>query len=103
MEQTGKIKVATWTGSKWTKIGTFLDIRDQVRYDGAERGLLGLAFAPDYATSHRFYVNYTRKPDGATVVAEFRRSSSARVQGVARAPTARSSGSRSPTPTTTAA
>ena len=45
------------------------------RYDGIERGLLGLAFAPDYATSHRFYVNYTRKSDGATVVAEFKRSS----------------------------
>ena len=26
---------------------------------GTEQGLLGLAFAPDYATSGRFYVNYT--------------------------------------------
>jgi len=26
---------------------------------GNEQGLLGLAFAPDYATSGRFYVNYT--------------------------------------------
>ena len=46
-----------------------------MQYDGGEQGLLGLAFAPDYATSHRFYVDYTRKPDGATVIAEFRRSS----------------------------
>ncbi len=35
-----------------------------------------MAFAPDYSTSHRFYVNYTRKSDGATVVAEFKRRSS---------------------------
>ncbi len=76
VEQTGKIRIATWNGSAWTKVGTFLDLRDRVLYDGAEQGLLGLAFAPDYTTSHRFYVNYTRKPDGATVVAEFRRSSS---------------------------
>src|SRR3954471_22663110 len=38
-----------------------------------ERGLLGLAFAPDYAASHRFYVNFTN-PDGHTVVARFKRS-----------------------------
>ncbi len=37
---------------------TFLDIRGQVSVSG-ERGLLGLAFAPDYATSGRFYVSYT--------------------------------------------
>ena len=30
---------------------------------GGERGLLGLAFAPDYATSGRFFVNFTN-PDG---------------------------------------
>ena len=35
---------------------------------GSEQGLLGLAFAPDYATSGRFYINYTRSGDGATVV-----------------------------------
>jgi glucose/arabinose dehydrogenase len=35
---------------------------------GFEQGLLGLAFAPDYATTGRFYINYTRA-DGATIVA----------------------------------
>ena len=34
-----------------------------------EQGLLGLAFAPDYATTGRFYINYTRAGDGATIVA----------------------------------
>jgi glucose/arabinose dehydrogenase len=37
-----------------------------------ERGLLGLAFPPGYAQKQYFYVNYTRKPDGATIVARYR-------------------------------
>ncbi len=40
---------------------------------GGERGLLGMAVAPDYASSGRFYVNFTN-PDGHTVVARFIRS-----------------------------
>jgi glucose/arabinose dehydrogenase len=36
-----------------------------------ERGLLGLAFHPDYAANGLFYVDYTRTADGATVVAEY--------------------------------
>jgi glucose/arabinose dehydrogenase len=52
----------------------FLDLRGVV-LAGGERGLLGLAFPPDYATSGRFYVNFTRTPDGHTVIARFRRSS----------------------------
>ncbi len=40
---------------------------------GGERGLLGMAFAPDYRTSGRFYLNFTN-PSGHTVVARFRRS-----------------------------
>jgi glucose/arabinose dehydrogenase len=39
---------------------------------GGERGLLGLAFAPDYGTSRRLFVNYTN-PAGHTVVARFLR------------------------------
>ena len=35
---------------------------------GFEQGLLGLAFAPDYAVTGRFYINYTRA-DGTTIVA----------------------------------
>jgi glucose/arabinose dehydrogenase len=41
---------------------------------GGEQGLLGLAFAPDTATSGRFFVNFTNR-SGHTVVARFRRSS----------------------------
>ncbi|MGV3695842.1 PQQ-dependent sugar dehydrogenase [Flavobacterium sp.] len=38
---------------------------------GGERGLLGLAFHPNYATNGYFYVNYTRTGDGATVIARY--------------------------------
>jgi glucose/arabinose dehydrogenase len=51
----------------------FLDIANRV-LSGGERGLLGVAFHPDYARNGRYFVNYTRRPDGATVVAEYRRS-----------------------------
>jgi glucose/arabinose dehydrogenase len=38
----------------------FLNLQDRLIADpGPEQGLLGLAFAPDYATSGRFYVYYT--------------------------------------------
>ena len=46
----------------------YLDITDRVLH-GGERGLLGLAFHPDFGGSEtRFYVNYTREGDGATVI-----------------------------------
>ncbi len=37
----------------------FLDIDDRVSDLGGERGLLGLAFHPDYAVNGQFFVNYT--------------------------------------------
>jgi glucose/arabinose dehydrogenase len=40
---------------------------------GGERGLLGLAFHPKHRQNGRFFVNYTRRDDGATVLAEYRR------------------------------
>jgi glucose/arabinose dehydrogenase len=52
--------------------GDFLDLSGVIAA-GGEQGLLGLAFAPDYATSRRFYVNFTNR-QGNTVVARFRRS-----------------------------
>ena len=36
-----------------------------------EQGLLGLAMHPGFADNGRFFVNYTRAGDGATVVSEF--------------------------------
>jgi glucose/arabinose dehydrogenase len=48
----------------------FLDIRGRVDGSSSERGLLGLAFHPDYAQNGYFYVNYT-DPNGDTVVSRF--------------------------------
>ena len=47
----------------------FLDIRSEVSCCG-ERGLLGLAFPPDYAESGHFFVDYTGV-GGHTVIARF--------------------------------
>ncbi|HIG73556.1 MAG TPA: T9SS type A sorting domain-containing protein [Bacteroidetes bacterium] len=51
----------------------FLDLDDRV-LAGGERGLLGLAFHPDYETNGRVFVYYTARPDGRTIVSEFARS-----------------------------
>jgi glucose/arabinose dehydrogenase len=50
----------------------FLNLTGSIT-SGGERGLLGLAFPADYATSGRFYVNFTN-PVGHSVVARFKRS-----------------------------
>jgi glucose/arabinose dehydrogenase len=47
----------------------FLDLRAGIS-SGGERGLLGMAFAPDAQVSRRFFVNFTNQ-DGHTVVARF--------------------------------
>jgi glucose/arabinose dehydrogenase len=54
----------------------FLDLRGRVNY-GGERGLLSIAFPPDYARSKRFYVYYTDGA-GAIRVDEFRRRTATR-------------------------
>lgn len=72
VEQAGRIKVLE-PGSSTPAI--FIDIASRVLF-GGERGLLGLAFHPQFSTNRRFFVNYTRQPDGATVIAEYRASAS---------------------------
>jgi glucose/arabinose dehydrogenase len=57
--------------------GFLLDIRSTISSDG-ERGLLGLAFPPDAATSRRFYVNFTNA-NGDTVIARYTRRTSGEV------------------------
>lgn len=81
VEQTGRIRIATFTNGTWKKVGTFLDLRSKVTDQSisSEQGLLGLAFHPRYAANGRFYVNYTRRGSGGkrgdTVIAEYRRKS----------------------------
>src|SRR5215510_113311 len=67
VEQGGRIKVLE-PGSSAPSV--FLDITFRV-LAGGERGLLGLAFHPKFSTNRRFFVDYTRSPDGATVIAEY--------------------------------
>lgn len=49
----------------------FLDITSLVTSAGGEQGLLGIAFHPNYEGNGYFYVDYTRKSDGATVIARY--------------------------------
>jgi glucose/arabinose dehydrogenase len=54
-------------------ISTFADLTDRVLSTDNERGLLSMAFAPDYATSGLFYVYYTAKsPTGQLTIEEHR-------------------------------
>lgn len=55
VEQPGRIRISE-SGS--LRATPFLDIADRV-LDGGERGLLSLAFHPNYASNRFFYVNYT--------------------------------------------
>lgn len=55
-------------------IGRFLDLTGIIS-TGSERGLLGLAFHPDYQNNGQFYVNYTNT-QGNTVIARYNRSAS---------------------------
>lgn len=48
----------------------FLDISERVSF-GGERGLLGLAFHPDYMNNGYFYVNYTAPTPLRTVISRF--------------------------------
>jgi hypothetical protein len=70
VEQGGRIRVIR---SGQLQATPFLDVSGRVS-GGGERGLLGLAFHPQFATNRRFFVNYTN-PRGDTHVAEYRAAS----------------------------
>jgi glucose/arabinose dehydrogenase len=70
VEQGGKIRVVR-DGQKLSK--PFLDVSGAIS-SGGERGLLSMAFAPDYAKSGLFYVDYTDK-NGDSRIVEYHRQS----------------------------
>ncbi|MBX7043617.1 MAG: PQQ-dependent sugar dehydrogenase [Ignavibacteria bacterium] len=72
VEKTGLIKVLP-NDSNTTDSRVFLDLTNKI-LNGSERGLLGLAFHPNYSANGYFYVDYTRAGDGATIVSRFSRS-----------------------------
>lgn len=74
VEQPGRVEVLRG-GRRLPR--PFLDVRSLVGYDGGERGLLSIAFPPDYRRTRRFYVYYTDNAGNIRVV-EFRRRSAVR-------------------------
>jgi glucose/arabinose dehydrogenase len=73
VQKTGAIRIIKPSGNVGVvQPVNFMTIpTSMLRLDNTERGLLGLAFHPNYASNGYFYVNYTRASDGATVVARY--------------------------------
>ncbi len=71
VQQRGLIRILNTNAT--INSAAFLDITSLVNSTGDERGLLGLAFHPNYANNGYFYVNYTRSSDGATRISRFTR------------------------------
>lgn len=69
VEQAGRIKVFP-NSSNASSAKEYLNITDRVS-SGGEKGLLGLAFHPDYETNGYFYVNYTASNPERTVISRF--------------------------------
>jgi hypothetical protein len=69
VQQRGIIKVVQ-PGTNVTS--DFMSLVGTVSSSGNERGLLGLAFHPQFAINRRFFVYYTRLSDGALEVAEYK-------------------------------
>jgi glucose/arabinose dehydrogenase len=74
VEQPGRVVVLSG-GKRLSR--PFLDLRSVVGYDGGERGLLSIAFPPDYRQSGSFYVYYNDDA-GNIRVDEFKRRSTTR-------------------------
>lgn len=70
LEQEGVIRVVE-NRSDVSTAEVFLDIRDRVRDEGNEEGLLGLAFHPNYAENGYFYVDHTASSPRRTVIARY--------------------------------
>jgi glucose/arabinose dehydrogenase len=71
VEQAGVIRVFE-NSPQVSEAKVFLDIRDRVRDDGNEEGLLGLAFHPDFDSNGYFFVDYTASGPRRTVISRYR-------------------------------
>jgi glucose/arabinose dehydrogenase len=70
VEQAGRVRIVRNGVALATP---FLDLGGKTA-GGGERGLLGLAFHPDYVRNGRVFVYYTRASDGALVIERYERS-----------------------------
>ena len=68
IEQPGRIRIVE-DGELLDE--SFLDLTDVTGITANERGLLGLAFHPEFSENGYFYVNYTKSSNGDTVVARY--------------------------------
>jgi glucose/arabinose dehydrogenase len=71
VQQTGQIRI--WSGGQLLST-PFLDttaVSSSCSGGCGERGLLGIAFHPSYATNGLFFVYYTRQSDGAIQIARY--------------------------------
>lgn len=68
VERTGKIKVFE-NDREATEAKIFVDLTTKIDSSGQEKGLLGLAFHPEFAENSYFYVNYTTEEN--TVISRF--------------------------------
>lgn len=67
VEQAGRVLIY----KNGSLLGTpFLDIRSKVS-SGGERGLLSVAFHPQFESNRRFFVYYTSRPNGDIAISEF--------------------------------
>lgn len=69
VEQAGVIRVFN-NDPTVTDAPVFLDIRNRVDF-GGEKGLLGLAFHPDFAENGAFFVDYTAPGPLRTIIARY--------------------------------
>jgi glucose/arabinose dehydrogenase len=70
-EQVGRV-MAFDPSARTLQGAVYLDISRRVDSSANEMGLLGFAFAPDYARTGAFYVNYTVGNPRRTVISRFR-------------------------------
>ncbi|QQL45934.1 PQQ-dependent sugar dehydrogenase [Sulfuriroseicoccus oceanibius] len=67
LEQAGMIHIFDKATGK-RREQPFLDLTSMTKISANERGLLGLAFAPDFQTSGRFYINLTNNRGNTEII-----------------------------------
>jgi glucose/arabinose dehydrogenase len=70
VEKGGFIRVFS-NDSTVSSYTTFLDVSNLISNNYTEKGLLGLAFHPNYSSNRYFFIYYTRLSDGALTIARF--------------------------------
>lgn len=69
-EQGGKIWVFDGASTTPTKI-LYLDLSSKIETGGSEQGLLGITFHPDFENNKYFFVHYSKKGSGDTMIERY--------------------------------